>query len=235
MKKNDKVLLSNIEKIIFDCIIKGQFEEAANWFERAVFMEDIFLNSKKGDSVAMVFGSNLEYREKTEEVVKLYKDGYVDKIILSGGIGYYPSLNAKILIPEGQRMREVAKELGVPDSDLLVDDKSRNTSENVVNSYKLIKGKFNFEIDNLCLVSTDYHIKRCLKITEYFLKKNGDSTELFTKSCKYPRMNVDTWKESLRNKGVVTKELLLLRKAIYDGNITDFEVGSKTLSKNINN
>lgn len=74
------------------------------------------------------------------------------KLILSGGMG--PGED----IPEGVAMATYAKDKGVSDERIIVEDKSKNTYENLLFSSKLI------DKDNhkLALVTTSYHVFRAL-------------------------------------------------------------------------
>jgi uncharacterized SAM-binding protein YcdF (DUF218 family) len=60
---------------------------------------------------------------------QLWLDGWAPILILSGGLGYYTS---KIWSePEAQKFRRVAIEKGVHSAAILIEDKSRNSGENV--------------------------------------------------------------------------------------------------------
>lgn len=59
----------------------------------------------------------------------LYLQGYAPKILFTGGLGR----NTEGLLPEPEAVRfaRVAMECGVPESDILLEDKSTNTKENI--------------------------------------------------------------------------------------------------------
>ena len=60
---------------------------------------------------------------------ELYHQGYAPKILFTGGLGR----NTEGLLPEPEAMRfaKVAMECGVPAEDIILEDKSRNTKENI--------------------------------------------------------------------------------------------------------
>ena len=60
---------------------------------------------------------------------QLYLDGYAPKILFTGGLGR----NTEGLLPEPEAVRfaKVAMECGVPAEDILIEDKSTNTKENI--------------------------------------------------------------------------------------------------------
>ena len=74
------------------------------------------------------------------------------KLILSGGMGRGED------IPEGVAMADYAKQKGVSDEKIIIEDKSKNTKENLLFSYKLIDNKNS----KIAIVTTSYHVFRAL-------------------------------------------------------------------------
>ena len=62
-------------------------------------------------------------------VAELYLQGYAPKVLFTGGLGR----NTEGLLPEPEAVRfaRVAMECGVPEADILIEDKSANTKENI--------------------------------------------------------------------------------------------------------
>ena len=60
---------------------------------------------------------------------QLYLDGFAPKILFTGGLGR----NTEGLLPEPEAVRfaKVAMECGVPEADILIEDRSTNTKENI--------------------------------------------------------------------------------------------------------
>lgn len=60
---------------------------------------------------------------------ELYREGYAPKILFTGGLGR----NTEGMLPEPEAVRfaKVAMECGVPKEDILLEDRSRNTKENI--------------------------------------------------------------------------------------------------------
>ena len=60
---------------------------------------------------------------------ELYHQGYAPKILFTGGLGR----NTEGMLPEPEAVRfaKVAMECGVPKEDIILEDKSRNTKENI--------------------------------------------------------------------------------------------------------
>ena len=88
--------------------------------------------------------------------VQLYKMGKVKKILISGGSGALTGEK----VSEAGDLKKTFLYCGVPEKDILIEDKSRNTHESAVFSKKLvdslgIKGSF-------LLVTSAFHMKRSL-------------------------------------------------------------------------
>lgn len=68
---------------------------------------------------------------------QLYHQGYAPKILFTGGLGR----NTEGMLPEPEAMRfaRVAMECGVPEKDILLEDKSRNTKENIAFTRTLLE------------------------------------------------------------------------------------------------
>jgi len=64
--------------------------------------------------------------------VHLYQRGFTKKLIMSGSSVYSPYI-------EGQIMKLYAVALGVPEQDIIIEDKAQHSTENIWYSYKLAK------------------------------------------------------------------------------------------------
>ena len=97
------------------------------------------------------------YRERINHGITLYEEGYVDRIIVTGGS------------PDGSEMSEasVAKkyllEQGIPDEAVLTEDTSTITQENLENS-KIIMDEYGY--DTAIIVSDPLHMKRAMLLAE---------------------------------------------------------------------
>ena len=68
---------------------------------------------------------------------ELYLQGYAPKILFTGGLGR----NTKNLLsePEAERFARVATECGVPEGDILREDRSTNTKENILFTREMLE------------------------------------------------------------------------------------------------
>lgn len=81
----------------------------------------------------IVFGNNQHADHLAAQAADLYKQGYFDTVVVSGGL---PMSDGRL---ECGHMRDVLLAKGVPDAAILREDASRNTGENIVNSRALLE------------------------------------------------------------------------------------------------
>ena len=81
---------------------------------------------QKADVIVGFGNFNTDIARRAAE---LYHQGYAPKILFTGGLGR----NTKSLFPEPEAVKfaRVAMECGVPEADIILEDKSTNTKENI--------------------------------------------------------------------------------------------------------
>ena len=101
----------------------------------------------------------LEFNESSDRIIhaiKLYKQGFVKKILLSGGTGTMIGLD----IREAPNLKKYLTEIGVNEEDIIVEKNSRNTKENASYSAVILNNKF--KNGNFLLVTSAIHMRRSL-------------------------------------------------------------------------
>jgi len=109
-------------------------------------------NLEKADLI-FVFGGR---GKRAEKAVELYKNGYSDKILFSGG---WPSYLESSDISEAEKYASTAISRGVPKENLILETQSRNTPENVVKSIEILREK-KFLPRKIILVNISYQTRR---------------------------------------------------------------------------
>lgn len=102
----------------------------------------------------------IHFGESADRIVQgimLYKKGLVDKILISGGTGSLIHPNLK----EAPRLYEFARDLGIPDSVIIVESDSRNTYENAKFTQQWLQQN-DAEINGVLLVTSSFHMRRSL-------------------------------------------------------------------------
>lgn len=107
-----------------------------------------------GDKVTPLLASRIN------KGIKLYRKNRFSKIIMSGGQG------SDEMISEAQAMANYAVEMGVRKEDIILEDQSTNTEENILFSANLIP-----KDSKIAIVTNHYHLFRAL----LFAKKLGVS------------------------------------------------------------
>lgn len=92
-----------------------------------------------------------------ERVVELYKLGYAEHVIISGGMGRLT--NDRFTKPEAQVFADILIQAGVPKESLVLEEKSTNTGENIRFTYELLQGR-GLQFDSFILVQKPYMERR---------------------------------------------------------------------------
>lgn len=178
-------------------------------------VEDNKLNS----DYALVFGNSMLIKERVTTAVEAYKDGRIKKIIFMGGINGVSNSNNS-LIPEAIQMKKLAISLGISEDDILIDDASNNTFENIENAMNLLPK----EIKHVSIITSEFHLKRCYLI----LKKKYPNILVTMISSKDGFSDRENWflSDNSWNSGrsLATYEAHLLVKYAREDKIYDLEV-----------
>jgi vancomycin permeability regulator SanA len=153
----------------FKIIVKYCFLIFCLWFLfHIVYISiDGIKNNYQVADVAVILGNKVNrdgtisnrLKSRLDCGLQLYKNKFISKIIVSGGYGkegYF----------EGDKMREYLVNTGVPDSNIIIDNKGNNTIQSVRNT-KQLQQKYGFK--SIIIVSQFYHISR----TKMLFKKLG--------------------------------------------------------------
>jgi len=92
-------------------------------------------------------------QERLNEAVSLYKDGFSKYLILSSGYVYS--------FKEAEQMRDLAVAQGVPTGDIVLEERSTNTYENVTFVNDILK---DHRWRSILLVSSPYHMRRATMV-----------------------------------------------------------------------
>ena len=97
------------------------------------------------------------FRERLNHAAQLYQAGAAQRVIVTGGVG------VKSRYSEAEIGRRYLLRLGVADVDILVEDQSADTIENLANVKKIAVAE---GLDSFILVSTPFHMKRAMFIAQ---------------------------------------------------------------------
>lgn len=119
---------------------------------------------KKCDLIIGCGCANLDIPVKC---AKLYKEGYANKILFTGGYG---KITAKIFDkPESRIYKEIAISHGVLEKNILIEDKSTNTGDNFRFSIDVLN-KNKIKYDKIIIVHKPFSERRTLSSAKAILK-----------------------------------------------------------------
>ena len=123
---------------------------------------------KKHD-VAIVLGGMAEYNNDLDvlsirrpgdrifQAVTLYKKGKVRKILISGDSGHLTDRG----LHEARQMKQILVSWGIPETDVLTEEKSVNTHENAKETVKLLQRSYP-DLKSFVLITSGLHMRRAL-------------------------------------------------------------------------
>jgi uncharacterized SAM-binding protein YcdF (DUF218 family) len=117
--------------------------------------------------------------DRVTHTIQLYKQGKVEKILISGGSGRIMG-EAE---PEANKFKKVMVMMGVADTDIIIENETRNTGESAQEVKKILDA--NGYADNDCvLITSSFHMRRSLAC----YRKVGVNLDSFsTDFYSYPR------------------------------------------------
>lgn len=97
------------------------------------------------------------------QTLSLYKKGKIKRILITSGNGSLTGIGVK----EADVAHDYLKEIGIPDSSLIIENQSRNTIENAANCYQLLKKEA--PQAKVLVITSAWHIPRAkLIFSKYF-------------------------------------------------------------------
>lgn len=117
----------------------------------------------QSSTYAIVFGNQMLLEKRVETAVAAYKMGRIRKMIFTGGISGVSNWK-NLQDSEAKRMKKKALSLGVREYDILIEETSCNTFENIDKSVKLLP----YASEHIAIITSEFHLKRCYAL----FKKN---------------------------------------------------------------
>ena len=97
------------------------------------------------------------FEGRLKQGIELYEEGAVEYLILTGG------KSEDAASSEAEVGKEYAMEKGIPEEDILYEDRSLVTEENLTNAKEVTEKN---EIQSFLLVSDQFHLKRAVAMAE---------------------------------------------------------------------
>jgi Uncharacterized conserved protein len=165
--KKHKISVKKIEKLVASAF--------ALWFVSFVVIISIMIassvsNKNESTDCILILGAGLHgdvpslvLLERLDMALDYIKQNQDIKVIASGGQG--PGEN----ITEAEAMKKYLINHGIPDSDIVKEEKSTSTMENFKYSKTAFKEQFGFEMKKIMIVTSDFHMFR----SKLLARRNG--------------------------------------------------------------
>lgn len=169
-------------------------------------------DQKNGD-IIFVFGSGSEILERAMKGIQLYWEGRGKKILFSGG-------KRKDGKTEASLMKEIAIRESIPEEDILLEEQSTNTTENILCSLLILERKMGLgSISHIVAVTNPAHMMRVMLTLKHYLPKWIE--------CSYAPLNYhkaakEVWKCDLKVKEKVWTEAKSMIHYAQTNRIEDF-------------
>lgn len=167
----------------------------------------------------IVLGSVKAAKYRVPVAVNAYKAGRASKLLLCGGkLREFPTGTCS----EAEHMRQAVLELGIAEEDVILENSSQNTVENIL--FALIELQRNFwlnKVRRVLLVTTAYHMRRSLAIARYLFPEH-----ITIVPC--PANDNNTRRDNWMNTSVGIErakgEAMNIVRYVLNGVIPDFEI-----------
>jgi uncharacterized SAM-binding protein YcdF (DUF218 family) len=163
---------------------KSIWKKRAKWFSIAIllFFSNTFIfkefirlwevpavsiESVSKHEVGIVLGGMFEYDNDTErlsirrggdriwQAINLYKEGKIEKILISGNHGYVTDRG----LHESTQLKEVLVNWGIPSQDIIIETKSKNTYQNAKETSALLQKSYP-HFSSFLLITSAKHMRR---------------------------------------------------------------------------
>ena len=122
---------------------------------------------------------------------------------------------------EAEHMRKRALELGIPETNIIMENNSKNTIENIL--YSLVELQHSMwlnRINSVLLVTTTYHMRRSLHIARYLFP---DHISVYPCPADDIMTNRENWMKTVEGIKRAKAEVLNIVRCVNNGVIPDFE------------
>ena len=167
----------------------------------------------------IVLGSMKAAKYRVPVAVDAFFAGRAEKILLCGG--KTRSFSGESMT-EAENMCEKALELGVPKANIIIENNSQNTIENVLCSLlELQRSMWLNKVKSVLLVTTTYHMRRSLCIAKYLFPSH---ISVYPCPADDTTTQRDNWMNTPEGIDRVDKEILKIARYVNNGVIPDFEI-----------
>ena len=158
--------------------------------------------------------------KRTEEAAKLYKNGVVERLYLSGGIGLGSKDKSET---EAEKMKRILLNNDIPEKDIVIEDKSKTTDENMQKSLDLIRSDCGNN-SSIVLITSDFHQKRAKGMLEKLLQDRNYLLNVYSYGTLDGKHDIDKWDLLMDSTKMIRQEAFLIAYALWKKKILDQEI-----------
>lgn len=196
-----KITKDNLTNELIDCLL----------FEG---LDDVGANA----DCIIVLGSMKAAKYRVPAAAKAFFSGRSEKIMLCGG-KKRDFLNGSRT--EAEDMYEKTLELGVPGANIIMENNSQNTIENILCSLLELQRAMQLNrVKSVLLVTAAYHMRRSLHIARYFFPPH---ISVYPCPADDTTTKRDNWMKTAEGRDRVEAEALNIVNYVKNGVIPDFE------------
>lgn len=166
----------------------------------------------------IIFGCHIKrlLDERINCAIEILRTKEVKSVLLTGGIGSKGDFN------EAQYMREKLIMAGIPENEIMIEDQSRTTEENVVNSIEILKENNLFQNTTIVLVSNQAHLRRIhLEFKKYIKNKHY---HLLYEYPKQELVSFENVQKDYKLRDLAEKQVIKIVDYIREGKLPDEEI-----------
>lgn len=166
----------------------------------------------------IVFGCHIKQLldERINCAIEILRTKEVKSVLLTGGIGSKGDFN------EAQYMKEKLIMEGIPKNKIMIEDQSKTTKENVVNSIEILKKNNLFQDKKIVVVSNKAHLRRIhLEFKKYI--KNEHCYLLY----EYPKQELVSFENVQKDyklRDLAEKQVIKIVDYIREGKLPDEDI-----------
>ena len=185
--------------------------------DRLLF-QDLEDTGDKADCI-IVLGSLKASKYRVPVAVDAYKAGRANKLVLCGGKLREFSTGR---CSEAEHMHNTALALGASAKDVIIENASLNTVENILFAMIALQRTFGLNnIHRVLLVTTAYHMRRSLEIVRYLFPKH---IAIIPLPANDTNTRQDNWMNTHAGITRAKSEAIKIVRYVQDGIIPDFEI-----------
>ncbi len=155
--------------------------------------------------------------ERALAAAQLYREGRVRTIIPSGGVEWEYQGEC---ISEARLMERVLLEEGVPEEAIVLENEARTTIENMIYGTLQISRRYENFVDNVIIVTSNYHMKRSLALAKALLPKKIKISAYPS----FPGVEKEEWLETEENRKFLDDGIRLLKELVDEGVVEDADI-----------